>query len=214
MEEYLLGRDDWLEEEEVVILEPSLITEYWSCIDKPNTWILTTTKSELDHSQVSEIELDIQSVLPPVEYCPPRNDAEKHLRIAQEPGISKIVDITTNEHWFACEICQKPFKNIAGVKIHITKKHDTIAGEQRMRRKHRENPTQCSVCDRTFSGQTALKHHMFKHTGVKPFSCHICGRGFTQKHNLHRHLHLAVRPCSAAPQGFRASLVKIGGDDD
>ena len=175
--EYQLARHEWMEEEDV---QPLLLQDYWSRVEKPDAWIVTATAAqhdtpdniEIDLRTSNNIEIDLHttSIRSSVEYCPPRNDEEKHIGIAQETGIMKIVDITTHEHWYACQICDKPFKNIAGVKIHITKKHvgrevSIDGGEPR--RKHRENPTQCTVCERTFSGQTALKHHMFKHTGRK-----------------------------------------------
>ena len=38
----------------------------------------------------------------------------------------------------------------------------------------RENPHECDVCGQTFDKSSKLKEHVFTHTGVKPYECHLC----------------------------------------
>jgi uncharacterized Zn-finger protein len=46
----------------------------------------------------------------------------------------------------------------------------------------------CTVCGKQFHRSDYLKLHSFSHTDERPFSCHICGKGFKMKYNLKTHL--------------------------
>jgi len=51
-----------------------------------------------------------------------------------------------------------------------------------------EKPFSCSLCGRHFSQKSTVKRHMSVHTGVKPYRCEFCGKGFGSKDNLKVHI--------------------------
>ena len=46
----------------------------------------------------------------------------------------------------------------------------------------------CQLCEKTFLTLSHLKEHMIQHTGVYPFNCSTCGKGFKRKNVLESHV--------------------------
>ncbi|KAK9510220.1 hypothetical protein O3M35_005049 [Rhynocoris fuscipes] len=46
----------------------------------------------------------------------------------------------------------------------------------------------CSFCDKQFRKNFDLQTHLRSHTGERPFQCIVCGRAFTQKSNVIKHM--------------------------
>ncbi|GIY09130.1 hypothetical protein CDAR_534971 [Caerostris darwini] len=64
----------------------------------------------------------------------------------------------------------------------------------------------CPVCDYSSLALTNVKRHVLTHTGVYPYKCTLCGKGFRQKRDLdsHRMKHSGERPfkCHVCPKSF------------
>ena len=46
----------------------------------------------------------------------------------------------------------------------------------------------CELCGKIFPSQSKLDVHSRSHSGVRPFSCEICKKGFKLKHHLQKHM--------------------------
>ena len=46
----------------------------------------------------------------------------------------------------------------------------------------------CGTCFKAFNQKNALKKHILKHSGERPFVCPFCAYAFNQKGNLKTHI--------------------------
>nr|XP_037273121.1 zinc finger protein OZF-like [Rhipicephalus microplus] len=57
-------------------------------------------------------------------------------------------------------------------------------------RKHTgERPFQCHLCPAAFVRDRNLAGHIRTHTGERPYSCDVCSASFSERSNLKRHMH-------------------------
>ncbi|XP_056136125.1 zinc finger protein 572-like [Lampris incognitus] len=62
----------------------------------------------------------------------------------------------------------------------------------------KKKPFTCSVCGKGFTQRGHMQRHMRTHTGEKPFRCSVCGNAFSQKGDMLRHMriHTGEKPFS------------------
>ena len=84
----------------------------------------------------------------------------------------------TKEKIHVCKICQKAFSQAGNLRRHVHNHKLRETGERKLK---------CSKCDRKFLNNDHLKKHMFIHNGF-PFLCHICGKTWSDRCYLVRHL--------------------------
>ncbi|XP_043273998.1 zinc finger protein 37-like isoform X13 [Venturia canescens] len=74
---------------------------------------------------------------------------------------------------YVCELCGMKFGRQAGLSKH--------------RKIHGEKTFLCTVCGRAFANMTTQRVHMITHSGVRPYSCDVCGSSYTQRSSLMLH---------------------------
>lgn len=84
----------------------------------------------------------------------------------------------TGERDFECDECQKRFKLLSHLKMHIYRFH---AGE-------RAYP--CDSCGKRYASMSDLKCHVLIHSPERPHVCLVCNKGFITAKDLRKHMQI------------------------
>ncbi|XP_051792609.1 zinc finger protein 664-like isoform X2 [Acanthochromis polyacanthus] len=178
-----------------------------------DTFLLTSTDKDSDHSEVEPNSDQLISDSLPVDESPyedgsqhvdsgsTRNAALKpkknhnkkssHSNNVDKSSLSGIHhDTDAGRKSLKCDVCGKTFENKRKLK-----KHHYI---------HKSvKPFACNTCGKGFSFRSKLEIHMRSHTGERLFSCKACGKRFSQSNTLTRHMriHTDERPYSCETCG-------------
>uniref|UniRef100_A0A672N5G3 C2H2-type domain-containing protein n=1 Tax=Sinocyclocheilus grahami TaxID=75366 RepID=A0A672N5G3_SINGR len=68
--------------------------------------------------------------------------------------------------------------------------HDFKNGEKFSQKTKSNSYFTCHQCGKSFTQKGSLKSHMIVHTGKKPYTCTQCGKSFTYKHTLNDHMRI------------------------
>lgn len=76
---------------------------------------------------------------------------------------------------YACDLCEKSFTSNSNLEKHKRSIHQGI------------RPHACSMCERTFPNASSLRRHMLSHTGERPYTCSMCQITFIRLTDLKTH---------------------------
>ncbi|TDG52510.1 hypothetical protein AWZ03_000743 [Drosophila navojoa] len=112
-----------------------------------------------------------------VETCKKGFTTSGGLRLHMDHAHSELSEV----HACSVEGCGMTFPRPVLLTNHLKKVHKIITSRAK------DHP--CTVCEKVFRCSTALKKHMYKHTGEeKPISCNICNKRFHINSELKDHL--------------------------
>ncbi len=78
--------------------------------------------------------------------------------------------------FFHCNKCNKTFDNEISLRKHAFKMHED------------QKAHACHLCQKTFVHEATLRVHVRKHSGIYPYCCQYCGKGFTSRGNMTGHI--------------------------
>ena len=119
-----------------------------------------------------------------IDYVPTRSKRKRN-----DPDW--YVDETINMS-YACTHCFEKFPTPSKMEKH--KKEctppDFMESSIRNETIYLKKSKTCSFCSKTFPTPSKLENHERVHTGIKPFSCNLCDKRFTQKCHVKQHMNI------------------------
>ncbi|VEN46904.1 unnamed protein product [Callosobruchus maculatus] len=141
----------------------------------------------------------------------------------QKQNFISHMKLHTPDKTYKCDQCSKEFRFKQNLDSHMLN-HDAdrnlvcdacgfhtkfLSHMIAHRRIHAGDIYRCSYphCKYTTSKKSQLASHAKTHNGVRPHSCHICGRGFMEKSHLVRHerIHLEEKPFKCSNCDYASS---------
>ena len=77
---------------------------------------------------------------------------------------------------YKCQLCESDFQFLRQLDKHLVTKH----APKRFK-------CEFENCDKTYSSRSGLTYHKLVHTGLKPYTCEVCGKSFITKGKLKVH---------------------------
>lgn len=109
-----------------------------------------------------------------IQGCPfrfvSRSDLAKH-ELRHTAGVPRT---------YVCGLCDRSFERPYDLRRHQMT-HKDLAGQVEFKQ------FKCEQCNREFTRKDEYRAHMYRHLGVKPLKCHVCGKPFVDQSNCAKH---------------------------
>ena len=119
---------------------------------------------------------------------------------------------------YKCQLCESEFQFLRQLDKHLATRHgskrfkcefkncDKIYSSREGLRYHKLvhtglKPYTCEICGKCFGRKGILKNHSDLHDDIKKYTCDVCGRCFSQKQGLDTHVRLHTKE-------YKATLIK------
>ncbi|KAK6635369.1 hypothetical protein RUM44_000620 [Polyplax serrata] len=169
--------------------------------------VLHSTKRHLKLFCCSRMAKSLASPCIVAKKCP------QCLKIYNEPNdflqdlYSHVVNVQVNKRTNNSNICRVCYSTcntrdslvehvISHVNSVILEGNSLNEQDKKRKRETGENVTwrrNCEICGKTISRKYAMIRHMVTHTGEKKFTCHHCGKQYSQESGLQRHLSVKIQ---------------------
>lgn len=142
---------------------------------------------------------------------------------SQRCHLNRHQTVHVSDKFYSCEICDKKFASSDHLRSHIRSHTGTQKKKSKHSRSFAEKNTfnsflkedglnlasssnypdkskkkqnlECEFCHKKCIKKSHLRHHIFIHTGEKPYKCTTCKKKFSERGSLNRHMKLHSGTC-------------------
>lgn len=104
-------------------------------------------------------------------------------KASEHPEVSDL----SNEDEQPIVLLQDPRLQCTVCKQRFDKKQSLLRHSRTVHALQEDKQFKCDVCNKWLHSQSFLNDHMNRHTGLKPYTCSLCGKGYYHETSKRRH---------------------------